>query len=141
MVFGSLTVDALVLYQGQQTSLSAKYSFVAVIVELLNCVQLSCDPKDYSLPSSYPWDFPGKNTGVGCHFLLQVIEPVSPESPALAGGFFTTEPPGKPCQMQLLQTKSGHTHLFTHAYGYSGSSSTMAELSSCNTDRTYDPKV
>ena len=22
-----------------------------------------------------PWDFPGKNTGVGCHFLLQVIFP------------------------------------------------------------------
>ena len=21
----------------------------------------------------YPWDFPGKNTGVGCHFLLQEI--------------------------------------------------------------------
>ena len=25
------------------------------------------------------------------------IEPASPESSALAGGFFTTEPPGKPC--------------------------------------------
>ena len=24
------------------------------------------------------WDFPGKNTGVGCHFLLQGIEPKSP---------------------------------------------------------------
>ena len=24
------------------------------------------------------------------------IEPMSPESPVLAGGFFTTEPPGKP---------------------------------------------
>ena len=24
------------------------------------------------------------------------IEPMSPSSPALAGGFFTTEPPGKP---------------------------------------------
>jgi len=24
------------------------------------------------------------------------IKPTSPESPALAGGFFTTEPPGKP---------------------------------------------
>ena len=24
------------------------------------------------------------------------IEPESPKSPALAGGFFTTEPPGKP---------------------------------------------
>ena len=30
-----------------------------------------CDPMSYSLPgSSCPWDFPGKETGVGCHFLL-----------------------------------------------------------------------
>ena len=42
-----------------------------------------------------PWDSPGKNTGVGCHALLQGdlpepgMEPVSPMSPALAGGFFT----------------------------------------------------
>ena len=25
------------------------------------------------------------------------IKPISPVSPALAGGYFTTEPPGKPC--------------------------------------------
>ena len=32
------------------------------------------DPVDCSLPGSlWPWDFPGKNTGVGCHFLLQGI--------------------------------------------------------------------
>ena len=49
-----------------------------------------------------PWDFPGKNTGVGCYFLLQGdipnprIKPKSPVSPALAGGFFTTEPLGEP---------------------------------------------
>ena len=42
------------------------------------------------------WDCPGKNTGVGCHFLLQGnlpdpgIEPMSLVSPALAGRFFTT---------------------------------------------------
>ena len=24
-----------------------------------------------SLPDSCPWSFPGKNIGVGCHFLLQ----------------------------------------------------------------------
>ena len=39
-----------------------------------------------------PWDSPGKNTGVGCHFFLQVdpgIEPVSLMSPAFAGRFFT----------------------------------------------------
>ena len=42
------------------------------------------------------WDSPGKNTGVGSHFLLQGnlpdpgIEPKSLTSPASAGGFFTT---------------------------------------------------
>ena len=49
-----------------------------------------------------PWDFSVKNTGVGCHFLLQGdlpnpgIKPASLVSPALAGGFFTAVPPGKP---------------------------------------------
>ena len=32
-----------------------------------------CNPMNYSLPGLCPWDFPGKNTGVGCHFLLQGI--------------------------------------------------------------------
>ena len=32
----------------------------------------SHDPMDCSLPGS-PWDFPGKNTGVVCHFPLQGI--------------------------------------------------------------------
>ena len=36
-----------------------------------------CDPMDCSLAGSSirPWDFPGKRTGVGCHFLLQGIFP------------------------------------------------------------------
>ena len=35
-----------------------------------------CDPMHWSPPgSSCPWDSPGKNTGVGCHFLLQGIFP------------------------------------------------------------------
>ena len=45
-----------------------------------------------------PWDSPGNNTGVGCHFLLQGIFPtpgMNRSLPALAGGFFTTKPPGK----------------------------------------------
>ena len=33
----------------------------------------------------------GKNTGVGCHFLLQRIFPTQGSD-----GFFTTESPGKP---------------------------------------------
>ena len=30
-----------------------------------------CDPIDGGPPGSHPWDSQGKNTGVGCHFLLQ----------------------------------------------------------------------
>ena len=46
-----------------------------------------------------PWNFSGKNAGAGCHFLLQGIfltQGLNPLSPALAGEFFTAEPPGKP---------------------------------------------
>ena len=32
------------------------------------------------------------------------VEPASPVSPALAGGFFTAEPPGKAVSLQLLTT-------------------------------------
>ena len=34
-----------------------------------------CDPIDGSPPGSpRPWDSPGKNTGVGCRFLLQRVK-------------------------------------------------------------------
>ena len=38
-----------------------------------------CDPMD---PASLlcPWDFPGKNTEVGCYFLLQGIFPTQPSN-------------------------------------------------------------
>ena len=40
---------------------------------LQSCLTL-CDPMDCSLPgSSIHGIFPGKNSGVGCHFLLQRI--------------------------------------------------------------------
>jgi len=47
-----------------------------------------------------PWNFPGKNTGAGCHFLVlgdlidPEIEPMSLVSPVRAGGFFAIGPPG-----------------------------------------------
>ena len=40
---------------------------------LQSCPPL-CDPIDGSPPGSCPWDSPGKNTGVGCHFLLQCMK-------------------------------------------------------------------
>ena len=54
-----------------------------------------------------PWDFPGKVTGVGSHSLLQgpphpETDPMSPASLALAGGFFTIAPPGKPSSIFIV---------------------------------------
>ena len=42
---------------------------------LRSCPTL-CDPIDGRQPTRlpHPWDSPGKNTGVGCHFLLQCMK-------------------------------------------------------------------
>ena len=43
---------------------------VRIVVELLSSFWLFCSPMDCSpVRLLCPWDFPGKNTGVGCHFL------------------------------------------------------------------------
>ena len=42
-------------------------------MSLQSCPTL-CNPIDVSPPGSRPWDSPGKNTGVGCHFLLQCMK-------------------------------------------------------------------
>ena len=60
----------------------------------------SATPWTVACQASLSMDFRSKNTGVGSHFLLQGDrpnpgnEPEAPVTPALAGGFFTTEPPG-----------------------------------------------
>ena len=36
------------------------------------CNPMNCSPTRLL----HPWDFPGRNTGVGCHFLLQEIFPI-----------------------------------------------------------------
>ena len=62
-----------------------------------------------------PWDFPGKNTEMGCHFLLQGNFPMQGSnpslstSPALAGGSLPLVPPGKPNSTDVFKS----TELFT----------------------------
>ena len=43
----------------------------------------SYNPMDCTLPDSCPWDSPGKNTGVSCHFLLQGIFLTQESNPGL----------------------------------------------------------
>ena len=57
-----------------------------------------CDPVDYSLPGLHSWGFPGKSTGVGCHFLSPGDFPhpgIEPGSPALQADALPSEPSGK----------------------------------------------
>ena len=65
-----------------------------------SCVQLSVSPWTVLIRLLCQGDSPGKNTEVGCHFLLKEIlltqgsNPHSSlESPALTGSFFTTDSP------------------------------------------------
>ena len=52
----------------------------------------------------YPWDFPGKNTGVGCHSSSRASCWLKDWTKVswLAGRFFTTEPPGKPYYRKIV---------------------------------------
>ena len=45
---------------------------IVVAVELLSCIQLFVTHGPWPARILCPWAFPGKNTGVGCRFLLQV---------------------------------------------------------------------
>jgi len=62
---------------------------------------MDCSPPG----SSVHGVFHARITGVGCHFFLQGIltnpgiETASPVSPALAGRFLTTVPPGNPLRI------------------------------------------
>jgi len=51
------------------------YKLAAAAAKSLQSCLTLWDPIDGSPPGSpYPWDSPGKNTGVGCHFLLQCMK-------------------------------------------------------------------
>ena len=52
-----------------------QYAAAAAAAKSLQSCPTLCDPIDGSLTRlPYPWDSPGKNTGVGCHFLLQCMK-------------------------------------------------------------------
>ena len=57
-------------------------------------------PMDCSPPGSTVHGDPGKNTGVGCHALIQGDLPnpgIKPRSPAWQADSLPSEPPEKPC--------------------------------------------
>ena len=62
----------VVLVSPAKQSESAIYAYVYESVLVAQSCLTLCSPK---LAHQAPWDFPGKNTGVGCHSLPQEIFP------------------------------------------------------------------
>ena len=68
------------------------------------CDSMDCSP----FSSSVHGDSPGKNTGVGCHTLLQVIFPTQGSNPGLPHCrwiFLPSEPPEKPIYISVAEIK------------------------------------
>ena len=69
---------------------------------MLSHVQLFVTSQTTAHQLLHPWDFPGKNTGAGCHLLLQGIFLTQVSNLCLfcllhyKAGSLTTAPPGKP---------------------------------------------
>ena len=72
-----------------------------------------CNPMDLMQPTRLlcPWDSPGKNIRVGCHFLLQGIFLTQGSNPSLlcllhwCSSSLPLAPPGKPTTHVLAQSK------------------------------------
>ena len=72
-----------ITFQLMEMILSTRHECFKSIILVFACVRMCsiaqlclilCDPVDCSpLVSSCPWNSSGRNTGVGCHFLLQRI--------------------------------------------------------------------
>ena len=77
--------------------------YLSLVTKL--CLTL-CDPWTIAHQLPYPWDFPDKNTGVGCHAILQRIFLAQGSNPRvfclLQAGSIPLAPPGKPLLGQTL---------------------------------------
>ena len=88
------------------------YQIICMCVLVAQSCLTLCDPMDCSSPGSPVHGILQARVLAGFQALLQgnlpnpEIEPLSPAAPSVAGGFFTTEPPGK----SLLRTHN-HKHL------------------------------
>ena len=117
--FSSETLSAtLSVNLGQQLPLCTSVSSFSIIMLLLlftqSCPTL-CSLMDCSLRAPHPWDFPGKNAGMGCHFCLQRIFPTWGLNLCLlclmhwqAGDYLPPEPGKRVCD---CHTNSSYCHI------------------------------
>ena len=96
----------------------------------LSCVRLFATPWTIAYQLLHPWDFPGKGTGVGCHFFIQGIFPTQESSPGLPHCRQTL--PSEPLVLQFNSVQSlSHVRLFAYPW----TAARQASLSIINSQR------
>ena len=68
------TVSFLYFYSYVICNILAAAAAAAAAAKSLQSCPTLCDPRQQPTRLPRPWDSPGKNTGVGCHFLLQYMK-------------------------------------------------------------------
>ena len=96
---GDITLGFLFFISIRYSTVSLRVTaeHVCVYVCVCSITQLYptlCNPMDRLYPARllYPWDFPGKNTEMGCHFLLQGIFLTQGSNPRLLHGQADSSP-------------------------------------------------
>ena len=89
-ILGEPEAEPRIGVRRQLSGLSALMQAAAAAKSCQSCPTL-CNPIDGSPAGSRPWDSPGKNTGVGCHFLLQCMK-LKSEGKSLSRVRFITTP-------------------------------------------------
>ena len=88
---------------------SEAFPMFIVVVESLSCVRLFAAPWTVARHAPLSMEFPRQEYwSLSCHFLLlgDLPDPgIEPESSALTGRLFTTEPPGIPFLMFTFRSK------------------------------------
>jgi len=100
------------------------YMYVCMYTKPLQSYVILCDPMNCSPPgSSVHGDSPGKNTGVGCHALLQGIFLMQESNLHFLcllhwqASSLPLAPPGKP-HLYVYICTCIHTHTHTHTMKY-----------------------
>ena len=81
----------------------------SMFICMLSCSVMSDSLQPYGLyPARLlcPWDFPGKNTGMGCYVLLQGIFPIQGLNPCLLQLLH--------CRQSLYHWATGEAHMFIY---------------------------
>ena len=105
---------------GQGMELTVRNKVKVLVTQ--SCPTL-CDPVDC------PWDSPDKNTGVGCHFLLQGIFPTQGLKPGLSHGRQNLYQLSHQCESHSVVSESLRPHGLHNPWNSPGQNTGVGSLS------------